>query len=245
MSDESAIAVPASGMQVAQGGGGGVPYVIFASPKSPNFADYAAAIPGLQQRDILLSRPPPYPLVKLPTLKIFTISAQQAWVEAEEDGTLISATFDDPKDRDSDLRENIESVLIVFLPDGSLCPARCTFRTSKCAGMKNVRNTYALAAGDAESVAKWAALSPEHRETLEIPAQFAWGRFVTTMTCTGKTGGRGRVYDLTKSRVGPTNKADRGLLGNSLKDAAFCAALQSVNEAFVRRVTELRELAGA
>ncbi len=244
MSDESAMTVP-TGMMVANSGGGGVPYVIFVSPKSPNFADYAAAIPGVKARDILLSRPPPYPLIALPAFKFFTISAQQAWVEAEEDGTLISATFDDPKDRESPQRENIESVLIVFLPDGSLVPARCTFRTSKCAGMKNVRNTYAMAHGDAAAVAQWAALSPEHRETLEIPSQFAWGRFVTTMTCTGKTGGRGRVYDLTKSRVGPTNKADRGLLGNSLKDAAFCAALQSVNEAYVRRVTELRELAGA
>jgi hypothetical protein len=220
--------------------GGSTPYVAFAYVKAKKWPEMSAAIPGLREDEPVLVRGSSY--TRLAPFKFFLLSGHQHWAErARSDGTLLAASLTDPGRTDK-RKEVVEAALLVFLPDGSVTPARCSFKSTKAPAAKA-----AVKARDEAGLPEWANRSPAHADTLRYPRP--WMRFVTTVALTPRTvrtgENAGNTYTLANGVVTPTSRAEADALAKHLQDATQHGLVRDVLVAHDERVAEVVKMAGA
>lgn len=234
---------PGAGLPVGYEGGGAVsvvqtfvrtPYVQFISTKGQSFAEVAAIIRDLQDGDPVLRRDN-VPPVKLNPYTLYLINAFQHWSMVDNLGQIVKTTLDMKQGKENKWTEHVEALLIVRLPDGSLSPARCTFKSTKT----NAIHAAIKARAQAEDAEAWAALSAEHKESVAVPV--AWARYVTTVTLkrgTAKTSGF--AYVAANGFISPTGLADWKALAAAFQDATFKKLADATREQFESRVADLK-----
>lgn len=234
---------PGAGLPVGYSGGAlapvvqtfiRTPYVQFISTKGQSFAEVAAVIRDLQDGDPVLRREDVRP-VKLNPFKFYLINAFQHWSLVDNLGSIVKTTLDPEQGTANKWAEHVETLLIVQLPDGSLSPARCTFKTTKT----NAIHAAIKARTQAEDADEWGGLSAEHKESLAVPA--VWARYMTTVTLKRGTGkASGFAFVAANGFVSPTGLADWKALAAAFQDGGFKKLADATRESFDTRVADLK-----
>jgi hypothetical protein len=207
------------------------PYVIFASSKSPNWAKYVAAVPGLSEGDQLLIQPEPLPVVKLVPMRFMLLSARQFWTVLDGAGE-VSEAFASADDADSKAQETIEAMVLV-LHGARVIPARVSFRTTKCKAAH-----VAIKAREYAATPDWADQSDDHKATLAVSEPAL--RFVATVRTSLKTSrSSGYKYQLATSVISPVTAAEMGQLAEFFGSDAGREQLIAVREGYERRVADI------
>lgn len=218
-----------------------VPYVTFASPKSKLWTTQSAAIPGLQEGDPILMRPNVDP-VRLQPFKFHLLTDRQFFAVTAQDGSLVK-TFD--KDNRPDTKttrtdEYVETVLLVYLPDG-LVFARCTFKGAKCPAAHKAGE----ALDQANDLESWVKKSADHAISARLPHAFA--RF--TCTCTNgprrTARGSGLPYIPTQGNVAPVSAGDIQTLMQFFSVEDNKAKMQEAADNLRRRMDEVTSKRGS
>jgi hypothetical protein len=240
---------PGAGLPAGYGGGNitvsspiyqSSPYVQFISTKGQAFAEVARRIPDLQDSDPVLLRGADTPPVRLNPLRFHLIAAFQHFSVVDSMGQIVKSTLDVDsarEDRAYKWLEHIESVILVCLGDGGLCPARCTFKTTKT----NAAHTAIAALNQAGNPDEWAKQGPDYRASL--PAPYAWARFTATVTLTrGTAKGSGFKFAAAKSFITPTGLADWQALAAAFQDEGFKRIAKPVMSRHNERVAVIKSL---
>ncbi len=231
----TALAIPASDAALSVGdmqpGGGKTPYVVFFSQKSQNAAKLVASLPGLQEPEPVLIRGD-LPPVKLPLLKFHMLASRQYAAELDDSGQVVSAKPGRPEYK-SDLAEMIETLCLVYLPDGKITAARITFKRGMTAAAHTAKANFDLA-----KTAEWGGLSPEHKESLTFP--HPWGRFFVEAIASKRTSkGKGRKYGVTDGTAKPSGEAEFKALDAYFKEEENKKAFADVKDSYLRRIAEI------
>lgn len=215
---------------------GGVPFIRFASHKSPKWAELSAALPGLHEGDPILCFPEPDDPVKLAPMKFFLWSARGYFAElSESDGEILDASWVEDSLRPA-LKEAVDSVILVFVGD-RIIPARCTWRTTKCPAVK-----LAVKARDRAASPEWGKTGPDYAASLAIDQPFA--RFTTTVSVVERTGGKGRKYQLANGKISPASVGDYAVLKAMFADPDQRKLFDRIVEGYDRRLAEVAKFAG-
>ena len=238
---------PGAGLPVGYDGGGitvsspiyqASPYVQFISAKGQTFSEVARRIPDLQDSDPVLIRGADAPPVRLNPMRFHLIAAFQHFSVVDSVGQIVKSTLDVDFARGDKVEkwlEHVESVIIVCLGDGSVCPARCTFKTTKT----NAIHTAIAALNQATDHDEWAKQGPDYRASLAAP--HAWARFTATVTLTrGTAKGSGYKYAAAKSFITPTGLADWEALAAAFQDVAFKRVADAVMTRHNARIAEIK-----
>lgn len=212
------------------------PYAVFASNRSPNFALWSQAIPGLNDGDPILiagNKPP----IKLDPFRFYLVEAFQHFSVVDSQGNLVRTSLDpEAATADRELKEHIETCILV-IHGNELTPARCTFKTTKT----NAAHTARLAVLEAGKPS-WAQHSPEHKASLVCPVP--WGRAIATVTLKRATSrSSGFAYVSANARVAPSGAADWTMLAAHLKDERFVRLCNDVKEQWAARNESIRSKA--
>lgn len=212
------------------------PYVLFVSPKGQTFAKISQQIPDLQDGDPILVRGDSY--TRLNPFRFYLIQAFQHFSIVDGQGQITETTLDPDvakEDKDRKWSEHVETVLIAVLPDGSLVPATCTFKTTKTNAAHRAIDEL-KAAADVDS---WSARSPEHKAS--SVASWPYARFVTTVTLKRGTAKRsGFAFVAANAFTRPTGLADWQALGDSFKDETFKKTCEAVYDRFQDRIADIK-----
>lgn len=208
------------------------PYVTFAHPMSPLWTKIIAKYPALQEGEQYLVEGETY--TKLNPFKYVLMMAKQYWAKGDKTGlTAASMT-----EKQFPFKEQIETVIIVFLPD-RLVPATCGFRSTKCGAVHPMVEALAEAATPA-----WAEKSPAHKLTLtcEKPFMRFFGTVVLGNQKTSKSSGN--PYIPGNVQVSPTTAVEwkqmaEYFVGDSMQVKDFYADLNGIAETFTRRMEDV------
>lgn len=211
------------------------PYVLFVSPKGQTFSKVAQKIPDLQDGDPILVCGDSY--TRLNPFRFYLIQAFQHFSIVDSQGQITETTLDREKAKADTIRrwlEHVETVLIVILPDGSLVPATCTFKSTKVNAAHKATEELRKAANTEE----WAALSPEHKASAIAPWPYA--RFVATVTTKRGTSKNGFAFVAANAFTRPTGLADWQALGDAFKDAEFKKLCEAVFYRYQDRIADIK-----
>lgn len=238
---------PGTGLPVGYSGGGvtaaspiysPTPYVLFVSTKGQTFATVARHIPDLQEGDPVLIRGENVKPVKLNPLRFHLIQAFQHFSVVDSMGQVTKTIFDVEQAREDKTQkwsEHVETVVLACLGDGSVCPARCTFKTTKT----NAVHTAIAALQQAENMEEWAKQSPEHRASAAAPQP--WARFTATVTLKrGTARASGFNFVAANAFITPTGLADWQTLAAAFQDAEFKKVADAVYRRHQERVAEIK-----
>lgn len=213
-------------------------YITFASTRAEKWGDYAGRIPGLREGDALLIRGDD--VVKLDPCRVHLVCAFQYWAQFEE-GTYDIAAISlsrMPGRGEDRWAECVECVVLVYLPDGSIEPARVTFRK----GQTRASSTLAIALSEAGTPA-WGQKSAAHAESLALPRPAF--RFYGVVTGGKKLGkGGGNPYNVASATIHASGRAEALALGKFFSDPAKRGSHDETIAAHKARVEELTALAG-
>jgi hypothetical protein len=211
------------------------PYVLFVSPKGQTFAKVAQQIPDLQDGDAILIRGDSY--TRLNPFRFYLVQAFQHFSIVDSQGSITETTFDletAKQDKTRRWSEHVETVIIVIMPDGSLVPATCTFKTTKTnAAHKAIEEMRA-----ASEVVTWAERSPEHKASSFAPWPYA--RFVVTVTLKRGTSKGGFAFVAANAFTRPTGLADWQALAEAFKDDKFKKLCEAVYDRYQDRVADIK-----
>jgi len=213
------------------------PYVLFVSTKGQTYGQLAQRIRDLQDGDPVLVRDENVPPLKMNPLRFHLIAAFQHFSVVDSMGAIVKTTFDVETAREDKTQkwlEHVETVILVCLGDGGLCPARMTFKTTKT----NAIHTAIAALKDAEDAEKWGSYSAEHKASLVAPTPYA--RFTATVTLKrGTAKSTGFNFVAANSFITPTGLADWQTIGAAFKDETFCKLCEAVYRRHKDRVGEI------
>jgi hypothetical protein len=200
------------------------PYVSFVSNKAPAYAKVLGHVPDVQDGDPILFAD--QVIEPLRPFKFMVVHYQRHYSEVTDTGNILRVKFNVEAEEvkyGSPLKEHYETMLLVFRNDGSVTPARCTFKTTKCPAIKLATATLDAAVGDTE---KWGKRGPDYMVTLKIPEPRF--RFTTTVILSKNVGrGSGRGYVKAEGKIAATTAGEWAALqayfadGNNVKLAAF------------------------
>lgn len=212
-------------------------YIAFASTRAEKWGEYAGRIPGLREGDALLIRGED--VIKLDPCRVHLVCAHQYWAQFDEgtyDLAAVSLTRQPTRGEDR-WAECVECVVLVYLPDGSIEPARVTFRK----GQTRASSTLALALREAGTPA-WSAKSPSHAETLALPRPAF--RFYGVITAGKKLGkGGGNTFNIASASIHPSGRTEAIALGKFFSDPSKRSSHDEIIAAHRARVEEVNAMA--
>lgn len=212
-----------------------VPYVSFAQPKATEqWNKMRDAFPRLREGQPILQNPQPEPMVELEPFRYFLVAAQQYWAKENSVGKVLYTAFDS-REVTSDLREYIDTVIIVQLPEKGLKMARCCFKQTKVPGVNP-----ALNALKAAKTPDWFEISKEHAATASIPdPRF---RFVTEVRMVDREtqDDEQRPYVTCESIVEPTSMEEFKELLQYMETEEAQEQKVKVKESFDKRINLMR-----
>lgn len=230
-------AAPQTGIEKLEQTSGGSRYVGFYSGKGDKAGEISSALPGIPKGAAFMYDPVGG-YQRLDNFRYHPIALHQSWVKRDSTNTPVAATKK-RQDFKSELKENIEAVVLVYTNDGKLVPAITTFK-SGASSAGAVASAALEEAGDAK---KWGAKSPDHAFSAQIPdPRF---RFVVAVKSWSKTFASGFLGIMAKGTVKPTSAGEFGVAQAALDAPGFEAELKSAMSAFKYRVDVLEKLCGA
>jgi hypothetical protein len=206
------------------------PYIQFLNAKSPSYPKVVAAIPDVQEGDVVLMG---QNIQRLEPARFYVIHARVHYSEVDAAGNVLRSTTDPERaSGDKKLAEHIEAVLLVVTPDG-LVPARCQFKGARLKAIRNALDTLEEA-----KTAAWGAKSKEHEASLVSPdARF---RFVSTIRVTFQTSrSNGFKYALATSTAKPSGVADWKMVGEFFQDPVNVKLTEAVIESWKERLAHV------
>lgn len=214
----------------------GVPYIAFYSTKSSKAPEIANAIPGISPGQPYLYHPA-RGYVRLSELKFHLLNRALFWVQRDGDNRPIRATTKNPNDVYGPLKENFETLVLVYV-DGEVVPALATFNVAK----SQVGRVASKALQEANTP-DWLNKSPDHASTSAIPRpEFRFTVSVTSTVKPAKTSGFPTV--IARGNVRPTTVGELQVLSRCIDRDDFRSMLKAATSAFESRVSELNRLAG-
>jgi hypothetical protein len=206
------------------------PYVVFAhSKRADEFAKIVAKLGSCQEGQMYLVEPER--VTFMPKAKLGWLCCQQYWAEVSPSGEVMRSAF---KEMPSPYKEHVESVVLVYLDD-RIVPANMQWRSTKCPAAKVLSDTLALAGVEA-----WAAISPQHKETLACTAP--WMRFYGDVELGPQRTSRksGLTYRSTVCAVKPTSIPEWRLLKQFCEAESTQKQLDDAAERFSYRLNEVK-----
>lgn len=194
------------------------PYVVFAQPKAiDQWAEFAAAIPGLADGDQVLVMPSGHK-IKITPMRFSLIQAKQYFLKKDPQGNVVQGSVTTEQRTKADgYSEEVQAAIIVYLPDGTAVPASALFKTVKCGAALGMK----LAIEDAAKP-EWSKHSEQHRAATAYCAQ-PWLRVVGTTRIGNRTGGKGFKYTPATVTTAPTGpfewQAVKNLLAGGGKES--------------------------
>lgn len=213
-----------------------IPYVLFVSPKGQTFAKVAQQIPDLQDGESILVRGDNY--TRLNPYRFYLIQAFQHFSVVDSQGQIVETTLDPEVAREDKTRkwsEHVECVIIVVLPDNSLVPACCTFKTTKTNAAHKAIDELKVA----NNIEEWSKKSAEHKASAAVPQAYA--RFITTVTLKRGTSKGGFAYVAANAFTRPTGLADWQALANAFQDAEFKKTCEAVYDRYLDRIVDIKQ----
>lgn len=216
----------------------GIPYVGFFSNKANKAAEIREALPGITPGAAYLFDPETG-YTRLTNFKFHLLNRALFWVQRDAENKPIKASVSDPKDMRGPLRENYETLILVYKDDKTVVPAKCTFNVAKSRAGEAA--TKALQECNSE---EWFRRSPEHELTKQIPdPTYRFTAHVTSWVAPAKSSGFPTVH--AKATIKPTSMAELGIVAQNIESPGFADKLETAKSAFLSTVAELSKLAGA
>ena len=204
-----------------------LPFVHIAQPKSTNFWNKLVAKFGatVQEGNAYLFLPKTDDIINLEPLKFGLLLAKQYWLRTAQNGDILEVT--DKKHHK--WGERIVSSIIVYMPDGTIVPAPCEWRRTKCTAIHQMVKNLELAGNPVE----WAKKGREYEHTLVAKKPFM--RFYGTKICkagTVKTEDGGNNYVFATADIKPTTTVEWESIGKFMSDPESVNRLNEVGEQF-------------
>lgn len=213
--------------------GEGTAYAVFAHPRSPSWGSLSAALPGLKEADVVLVRPKPAPPVKIDSPRFFLLRAKQFWAKFDNAGALVKAWAEKPGFRSDDV---IDAIVLLFLPDGNVEPARMRFKSTKSGPAK-----VAAAAKDACQSPEWGETSAAHKAALSAP--YPWMRVTTSITTKPRTSrGSGNAYVQAEGTAHPATPNDWMAVKTFMERPDYQKVFDDIKQAYSERLSEVEEV---
>lgn len=233
----SGLALPNTGIEKLDVRESTTPYVGFLSTKSQRFGEVRDAIPGASDGTVYYAGPTGE-YKKISNFKFHLLAADRLWVQRDDANKPIKATRENPGDYSSPLKDNVETIIAVYLDDGSLVPALCTFNTAKSkAGLAAIKGLQ-----DSQTPA-WGEKSADHKETLKIPLPNF--RSVTHVQTSVKSAKNGRKMIAASGVAKPTTLGEAKQAVEGMSQESFTKQFEQVKRAFASRLAELNALVTA
>lgn len=214
----------------------GVPYVGFYSTKATKAAEIAAAVPGINPGQPYLAHPTKG-YQRLSNFKFHILNRTLHWVQRDSENKPIRATNKDPGDMYGPLKENFETLILVYTDDGTVVPALATFNVAKAPVGRVATKTLYEAATD-----EWFTKSADHAATKTIPnPEYRFTVNVTSFVKPAKTSGFPTVN--ARATTKPSTIGELQMLAKSIEDPSFGELFSAAKTAFNNRIGELDKLA--
>lgn len=214
----------------------GVNYVGFYTNKATKAVEIATALPGIQPGNAYLYEPNKG-YTRLSNFRFHLLNRTRHWVQRDNQNKPVRVVTTDPGDMYGLLKENFETVILVYKDDGTVVPAMCTFNTAKAKVGQVAEKTLAKV-----QTPDWFNLSPDHKLTAEIPIPaYRFVMVVNSYVKPSKTGGFPTVHAIGTPK--PTSMADLMIVDKSSQSEEFQATLASTVSAWKTRGRDLDELA--
>lgn len=215
----------------------GVPYVGFYSTKASKAPEIATALPGISPGNAYL-HDPEKGFIRLPNFKFHILNRARHWVQRDSENKPVRAVTQDPGDMYGPLKENFETLILVYTDDGAVIPAVGTFNTAK-----SQVGRVATQALDEANTPEWYAKSADHASTKQIPKpEYRFTVSVNSFVKPAKSSGFATVN--ARGTVKPATVGEIETLMKSIESESFNAKLTAARSAFENRVGELNKLAG-
>jgi len=210
----------------------GVPYVGFFTTKAKKAMEIQTAIPGIAPGQAYLYDPATG-YERLSQFKFHLLNRSRHWVQRDSDNVPIRAVDKDPGDMYGPLKENYETVILVYKDDNTVVPAMCTFNTAK-AQVGSIATKTLQEAQDPS----WFEKSPEHKVTAQIPnPAYRFTISVQSYVKPSKRSGFPTVNE--RGTPKPTSIAELQAVFQSTQNPEFDNKLGSVMSAFRTRTGTL------
>lgn len=211
-----------------------IPFVVFAQPKSVDvWAKLVAVNPQVQEGEIYLLRPNPYPPLRLPDFRFTLIHAKQMWAIENPQGKATKISYED-QEKDPAYCEVNETVVLVHLD--AIVPARCVFKRTKADAFRTCMQALATC-----QKPEWATFSEAHAMTVSI--QDPRFRFVTKVGVTKGTGKKtGLPFYAADGTIIPTDMVVFKKICDFFTDPTCDKQLQAVLDSYKWRLGEMDKL---
>lgn len=223
-------AIKAEVQQFAQ-----IPYVIFAQPKSTDsWNRILAQFPKAREGDPFLLMPQPQPIVELNPFRYYLLAAQQYWAKENTIGKVLWTCFDADAVT-SELRQYIDTCIMVELPTEEFIIARCAFKQTKVPAVSQALRTLKIA-----KEPEWLDMSPEHAQTSQIPdPRF---RFISDVRMVDKISAEDRPYVTAEVTIEPTSLKQFRAILEFISAQETIEAMDAIKESYERRINSMKRM---
>jgi hypothetical protein len=220
------------------------PSLVFAYKMSETFWDkLKAANPGLQEGDPCIVFPEPDAPVKLNPLRFSLLRAFQYWAISSKKNEHLECSLTQRKGKEDGKSwdEWIESILVIY-DNGEAFPCAARLKSTKCPPIHlatKILNQLRDTKNDGPQ--KWAAQSPEHAMTMQIPK--LWARFTVQCKISASVGKEsGNTYHVPVGTVLPATAADLATLQQAFNDPLVQTWLKAADTQFEERIAAVKKL---
>lgn len=212
-----------------------LPYVTFIYPTSKKWGELSVVIRGMKQEDVILVDPDISDSVKLDPFRFSVVNAVQYWADISNDGTMLAASMTNPGRAAKNLKEVVDTVLIVYLADNAEL-VKCTFK-----GPKTPAAHVAIESMNQAASNDWGGLSRDHQASLVMP--YAPARTITTCTLQPSTSrSTGNKYALSVGVSKPSGPSEWAMISELFKTEDFDGLFNDLTESIMQRKAEAERL---
>jgi hypothetical protein len=218
----------------------GTAYAVYAHPQSPSYPDWARAIPGLKEGDVVFvpncsdEEGNELKPIKVEPFRFTPFCGFQYWCECDRGGQMLRAWTSKPRYEDV-IKEHIETVILIYF-GRAVYPARMTFKSTKCGPAKVGLKALEFCMSD-----EWLKQSAAH--TVMKAAPKPWQRFTIASSLTPRTGKSGFKYLQANGTEAPATPDDWTVLAEFLRSETANQTLEELKKAHDQRIKEIESLA--
>lgn len=209
-------------------------YIWFASPKSKQWGEMAAKLPGLVDGDTVFVSPKLTEIVRVMKYHLMTVEQYWAVKHPTTGQPMKGVVFTEDRAKE----EYIDSVILVQTSAG-LLPARCRFKSGLIGAVNDAISELKLVSSDLNA---WASRSAMHAAAAKAPIPAPGMRFLVTASFASRTSKKtGSPYMLGRAQIAPTSPEDAKLFAG-LAEADVAALCELVAGEHEKRMNAIRAL---
>ena len=204
--------------------------LIFAQNKSADlWAQLVAVNAGVQNGDMYLIRPEPYPPLELGKVVINLITGKQFWAIENTKGQIQKIRYDEPKKGEEGWVEHNESIILLHQSQG-IVVCRCDWKRTKSSAFHQMCESLKIA-----KTPVWPTLSDAHTTTMAITEpRFRFTATIRVVKGTGKVSGEN--YEATDAVILPTTLADWNKISDFCTSKEGNDALEDMGRSYRQRL---------